>query len=93
MYICVVAISACPSSVCSTRRSTPPSSRYRAWRIGSVPVTQLADDETGFGTRAPAPIDDASAILLLRDDWILRDISTTGPQLVALPFGGSAPSW
>ncbi|TNM37784.1 hypothetical protein FHP29_17285 [Nocardioides albidus] len=35
----------------------------------------------------------ASAILLLRDDWILRDISATGPQLVALPFGGAAPSW
>ena len=35
----------------------------------------------------------ASAILLLRDDWILRDVSETGPQLVALPFGGAAPSW
>ena len=35
----------------------------------------------------------ASAILLLRDDWILRDVSATGPQLVALPFGGPAPSW
>lgn len=35
----------------------------------------------------------ASAILLLRDDWILRDVSGTGPQLVALPFGGAAPSW
>lgn len=35
----------------------------------------------------------ASAILLLRDDWILRDISAGGPQLVALPFGGPSPSW
>ena len=35
----------------------------------------------------------ASAILLLRDDWILRDVSETGPQLVALPFGGPAPPW
>ncbi|KAA1418773.1 hypothetical protein F0U44_09795 [Nocardioides humilatus] len=35
----------------------------------------------------------ASAILLLRDDWILRDVSETGPQLVALPFGGPAPLW
>ncbi|WP_225869029.1 MULTISPECIES: DUF6758 family protein [unclassified Nocardioides] len=35
----------------------------------------------------------ASAILLLRDDWILRDVSATGPGLVALPFGGAAPSW
>jgi hypothetical protein len=35
----------------------------------------------------------ASAVLLLRDDWILRDVSATGPQLVALPFGGPAPAW
>ena len=35
----------------------------------------------------------ASAILLLRDDWILRDVSGSGPQLVALPFGGPAPPW
>jgi hypothetical protein len=35
----------------------------------------------------------ASAILLLRDDWILRDVSTSGPQLVEMPFGGPAPPW
>lgn len=35
----------------------------------------------------------ASAILLLRDEWILRDVSATGPQLLALPFGGPGPSW
>lgn len=35
----------------------------------------------------------ASAILLLRDDWILRDVSTAGPQLVEMPFGGPAPAW
>lgn len=35
----------------------------------------------------------ASAILLLRDDWILRDAAQTGPHLVELPFGGPAPSW
>ncbi|MCL2541057.1 MAG: hypothetical protein FWE71_01190 [Nocardioidaceae bacterium] len=35
----------------------------------------------------------ASAVLLLRDDWILRDVSATGPQLVTLPFGGPTPSW
>ncbi|HWJ82077.1 MAG TPA: DUF6758 family protein [Nocardioides sp.] len=35
----------------------------------------------------------ASAILLLRDDWILRDVSATGPGLVALPFGGPGPAW
>ena len=35
----------------------------------------------------------ASAILLLRDDWILRDASQSGPHLVELPFGGPAPAW
>lgn len=35
----------------------------------------------------------ASAILLLRDDWILRDVSTAGPQLVEMPFGGPVPPW
>ena len=35
----------------------------------------------------------ASAVLLLRDDWILRDVSTAGPQLVELPFEGTSPTW
>ncbi len=35
----------------------------------------------------------ASALLLLRDDWILRDVSTVGPQLLEMPFGGPRPSW
>ncbi|MDE0778711.1 DUF6758 family protein [Nocardioides sp.] len=35
----------------------------------------------------------ASAVLLLRDDWILRDAAQSGPHLVDLPFGGPAPTW
>ena len=35
----------------------------------------------------------ASAMLLLRDDWILRDVSGMGPPLVELPFGGPRPPW
>ena len=35
----------------------------------------------------------ASAILLLRDDWILRDVSGLGPPLVELPFASPAPPW
>ena len=35
----------------------------------------------------------ASAVLLLRDDWILRDAARTGPELVELAFGGPAPTW
>src|SRR5688572_16442289 len=42
---------------------------------------QLADDETGPGTRAPAPIDDASAILLL------QRAEMTGQTLV--PWGSN----
>ncbi|HEX5861146.1 MAG TPA: DUF6758 family protein [Nocardioides sp.] len=35
----------------------------------------------------------ASAMLLLRDDWILRDVSGVGAPLVEMPFGGVRPSW
>ena len=35
----------------------------------------------------------ASAMLLLRDDWILRDVSGVGPPLVEMPFGGPRPVW
>lgn len=35
----------------------------------------------------------ASAMLLLRDDWILRDVSGLGPALVEVPFGGPATLW
>jgi hypothetical protein len=35
----------------------------------------------------------ASAILLLRDEWILRDVSGIGPPLVEMPFGGPGPTW
>lgn len=35
----------------------------------------------------------ASALLLLRDDWILRDVASVGPAVVETPFGGPPPSW
>jgi hypothetical protein len=35
----------------------------------------------------------ASAMLLLRDEWILRDVSGIGPPLVEMPFGGPRPGW
>ena len=35
----------------------------------------------------------ASAVLLMRDDWILRDVSGLGPQMVELPFAGPGRSW
>lgn len=35
----------------------------------------------------------ASAMLLLRDDWILRDVSGMGAPLVEMPFGGPRPLW
>jgi hypothetical protein len=35
----------------------------------------------------------AAAVLLLRDDWILRDISGLGAPLLELPFGGPTPAW
>ena len=35
----------------------------------------------------------ASAMLLLADEWILRDVSGLGPPLVEMPFGGPPPPW
>lgn len=35
----------------------------------------------------------ASALLLLREEWNLRDVSTLGPQLLELPFGAHRPAW
>lgn len=35
----------------------------------------------------------ASAMLLLKDEWILRDVSDHGPSLVAMPFEGPGPVW
>ncbi|MCW2853974.1 MAG: hypothetical protein JWM84_3638 [Nocardioides sp.] len=35
----------------------------------------------------------ASAVLLLRPDWVLRDLSSVGPGLLEVPFGGPAPAW
>ena len=35
----------------------------------------------------------APAALLLRDEWLLRDIGQLGPALIDLPFGGSPPAW
>lgn len=35
----------------------------------------------------------ASAALLLSEEWVLHDLSDLGPELIALPFGGSPPAW
>jgi hypothetical protein len=35
----------------------------------------------------------ASAVLLLKDEWVLHDVAGLGPELIALPFGGSPPAW
>lgn len=35
----------------------------------------------------------ASAILLLREDWILREAAAMGPTLVEMGYGGPRPPW
>jgi hypothetical protein len=35
----------------------------------------------------------ASAALLLRNGWVLEDMSQLGPELIEVPFGGSPPPW
>ena len=35
----------------------------------------------------------ASAALLLRDDWLLADVTGFGPEALEMPFGGPRPAW
>lgn len=35
----------------------------------------------------------ASAALLLRDEWLLADVTGFGPEALEMPFGGSRPTW
>lgn len=35
----------------------------------------------------------ASAVLLLKDEWVLHDVADLGPELIDLPFAGSPPAW
>lgn len=82
----------------------PPGARLR---VGSQPVklwavsTSAADrnfDRSVFAGEAGGRwlwlvLRPASAMLLLRDDWILRDVSGLGPPLVEIIFGGQRPVW
>lgn len=63
--------------------------------------TSLADpefDRTVFAGEAQGRwlwlmLRPAAAALLLRDDWILADVTNAGPQLVEMSFGGALPAW
>jgi hypothetical protein len=35
----------------------------------------------------------ASAALLLRDEWLLADVTSFGPGALEMPFGGPRPAW
>lgn len=35
----------------------------------------------------------ASAALLLRDEWLLADVTGFGPEALEMPFGGPRPRW
>lgn len=35
----------------------------------------------------------ASAVLLMKDEWMLRDVSGDGPHLVEMPIDGPGPVW
>lgn len=35
----------------------------------------------------------ASAALLLKDDWLLADVTGFGPEALEMPFGGPRPTW
>ena len=35
----------------------------------------------------------AAAALLLRDEWLLADVTGFGPEALEMPFGGARPAW
>jgi hypothetical protein len=35
----------------------------------------------------------AAAALLLRDEWLLADVTGFGPEALEMPFGGRRPEW
>lgn len=35
----------------------------------------------------------AAAALLLRDEWLLADVTGFGPEALEMPFGGNRPEW
>jgi len=67
------------------------------WPVSTSHLTQDLDRSVfageAFGRWLWMVLWPASAALLLRDDWILRDVSRVGAWLVDLPFGGPAPRW
>ena len=82
----------------------PPSARVR---IGTHPVALWAVSTSGadrdfdrsvvageaFGRWLWLVLRPAPAVLMLREEWLLQDVSSVGPALVELAFGGPAPAW
>lgn len=82
----------------------PPTARVRVgsqsvklWPVSTSGASGVLDRSVVAGELAgrwlwmvmmPAP-----AVLLLADEWILRDVAADGPHLVDLPIDGPAPLW
>jgi hypothetical protein len=81
----------------------PPASRVRI-RSQSVPLWPVSTAASGELDRSVLAgeaegrwlwvvLMPASAVLMFRDEWLLKDVSGSGPYLVDLPFAGPAPVW
>ena len=82
----------------------PPLTRVRVGTV-SVPMwavsTSSADEEfdrvvvagESSGRWLWMVLRPASAMLLLREEWILRDVSRMGAPLIETTFGGPPPAW
>lgn len=84
--------------------SVPPQVRLRIgthavslWVVATGRPTQEQDTSVvageAFGRWLWVVLRPASALLLLREDWLLRDVSGLGPSMVEVPFGDAPPAW
>lgn len=84
----------------------PPSIRVRAggrtvpmWLVddehdnGEDPLTRAVFAGEAEGRWLWLVMKPASAALLLKDDWLLADVTGFGPEALEMPFGGPRPAW
>lgn len=71
--------------------------QVRLWPLSTVAAADTLDRGVAAGEAHGRwlwlVVNPASALLLLREDWSIADVSSMGAPLLELPFGGPPTSW